>query len=384
MEPLRLLHVFPSFNPGGAELRVVRIMNAIGERARHGVLALNGKYGAREHIDRAVAAVFLEPPPPGRPPAYWSALRALIRAQRPDLLLTYNWGSMDAVTASWLGTGCPLLHNECGFAADEAAGLKRRRVIARRILLRRAYGVAVTAKVMRETVIHRFGVPPEKVFWIRTGVDVERFRPGSGSPWRAAAGVGETDLLFGFVGAFRAEKDLPFLVRAFAGAAIPGAKLALVGDGPCRGELEQLVRELGVSRSVLLPGYAAAPEDVLRAMDVFVMSSSTEAAPNSLLEALASGLPVVATDVGDIRELLGAEAGESVVAAGDLSGYSAALRRRAESAEERKRSGDANRTRVASRHSFAAMVSAYEALYVAAAKNLPAERHLVKKSNGLS
>ncbi len=239
---------------------------------------------------------------------------------------------MDAVTASWLGTGCPLLHNECGFAADEAAGLKTRRVLARRVLLRRAYGVAVTAKVMRETVVRRFGVPARKVFWIPTGVDVDRFRPGDGRSRREAMGIRKSDLVFGFVGAFRPEKDLTFLIRAFALAAIPNSKLVLAGEGPCRAEMEALIQSLGLSGSVLLPGYAAAPEELLRALDVFVLSSMTEATPNSLLEAMSCGLPAVCTDVGDIRDVLGDSAENSTPPAGDLT----LMRRRSSS---RRQSG---------------------------------------------
>ena len=188
MNALRLMHVFPSFNPGGAELRMARIMNGLGARANHAVLALNGMVGAREHIDDSVPVHFIEPPPPSRQLAYVRALRRIIAAEAPDLLLTYNWGSMEAVMASWV-SGLPLVHNECGFGADEATRLKLRRVLARRVLLRRAYGVAVTANVMRETVMRRFGVPSRKVFWIRTGVDVERFRPGDGQAWRDSAGI---------------------------------------------------------------------------------------------------------------------------------------------------------------------------------------------------
>ena len=295
------------------------------------------------------------------------ALRRIIGAERPDLLLTYNWGSMDAVTASWL-SGLPLVHNECGFGADEARRLKLRRVLARRVLLRRAYGVAVTANVMRETVMRRFGVPSRKVFWIPTGVDVERFQPGDGQAWRNGVGIRKTDIVFGFLGALRPEKNLNFLLRAFCRAAIPGAKLVVAGEGACRAELEALIQQLGLSGSVLLSGHAPAPEVLLRALDVFVISSTTEATPNSLLEAMACGLPAVCTDVGDIGEMLGKEADNSLTQSGDLSAFAAALVNQALSGEKRRRAGEANRRRVVERHSLAKMIAGYEALYRAAAE----------------
>jgi glycosyltransferase involved in cell wall biosynthesis len=188
------------------------------------------------------------------------------------------------------------------------------------------------------------------------------FRPELPRSWREEAGAGRDELLFGFLGALRPEKNLELLLRGFALANIANARLALIGDGPCRPGLERLAAELGIGGRVIFAGRADQPALALPALDVFAMSSSTEQMSNAMLEAMATGLPVVTTNVGDSRELLGKEGGV-VTPAGDLGGYASALRAMAESAPLRRQAGAANRRRAVAEYSNERMVRAYEALY---------------------
>src|SRR5687767_1172534 len=127
IRPLHLLHVFPTFGPGGAEIRVTKIMNALGHEAVHTILALSPDWRARDYIQPQIKTTFL-PPPPGRGSLlYFLELRKVLWAEKPDLLLTYNWGAIQSVMAGRLAT-CPIVHNECGFGVDEAISLKLRRI----------------------------------------------------------------------------------------------------------------------------------------------------------------------------------------------------------------------------------------------------------------
>jgi glycosyltransferase involved in cell wall biosynthesis len=363
---LRFLHIFPNFGPGGMELRVTRIINGMGPDISHTILALLGNYDARAFIDPGVRVECLASRPgTGLIRSVW-ALRALLQEVKHDLLLTYNWGSMDAVLSTWTTGFRPMVHHECGFGPEESVGLKRRRIWARRILLRRVLGVAVTSRTLREITIQQYGVPPGKVRWIRTGIDVERFRPGLTREWRRQAGVGDDELLFGFVGVLRTEKNLPFLLRAFAKAGISNARLVLVGDGAERLALEQTAREEGIAGRVLFTGRVPEPAVYLAALDVFLLCSTTEQTSNALLEAMSCGLPAVSTDVGDSREMLGNTGSPAIVPPGDLEGYAAALRTLAGSAECRERLGTANRKRCLEQYRVERMVREYEALYRAA------------------
>ena len=113
-------------------------------------------------------------------------------------------------------------------------------------------------------------------------------------------GIDDETVVYGFAGGLRGEKNLHLLLKAFGEAALPdNSHLALVGDGPDRAELEQLAARLGIGPRVSFRGHASDMSQVMPAFDVFVMSSRTEQTPNALLEAMACGLPVIATDVGD-------------------------------------------------------------------------------------
>src|SRR5262249_1164874 len=126
-------------------------------------------------------------------------------------------------------------------------------------------------------------------------------------------------------------------------------------------------RELGLGERVHLAGHRAAPQDDYRAMDAFALSSDTEQMPVALLEAMASALPVAATDVGDVRRILPPEQGELVVPAGPEPGALArALARLVDDAALRAQLGRANRERVEREYSFAGMVAAYRAVYARA------------------
>ena len=360
------LHIFPNFGPGGMELRVTRIINGMGPGVRHTILALLGTYDAREFIDPRIQVEY--PTPPARTSIfpYVRELRKVIRKHKPDILLTYNWGAIDAVLSAWTAYSGPLIHHECGFGAEESQRLKPARVWARRILLRRAFAVAVTSRTLRDISVQQFKVPPKKVRWIRTGVDLQRFRPGLSREWRLQAGIRDDELLFGFVGVLRAEKNLGFMLRAFANARIPNARLAMVGDGADRAVLEQAARDEGIADRVIFPGRVPAPDRYLAALDVFLLSSTTEQTSNAMLEAMACGLPAVSTDVGDSRELLGNPGPPAIVPQGDLAAYTEALIVLARSPELRARLGAENRQRCVDQYPLERMVREYEALYDAA------------------
>jgi glycosyltransferase involved in cell wall biosynthesis len=353
------------------ELRVTRIINGMGPAVRHTILPLLGNHDAGEFIDGGIPVEYLTPPAKTNVLAYLLAIRGILRKHKPDLLLTYNWGSIDAVLSASMAGFRPIVHHECGFSSEESVKLKTRRVLARRVLLRPVFAVAVTSKALREISIQQFKIPPDKVRWIRTGVDGERFRPGLSRDWRRQAGVRDEELLFGFVGVLRAEKNLGLILRAFAAARIPNAKLALVGDGAERSRLEQAAREEGIAERVLFPGRLSDPAACLAALDVFLLSSCTEQTSNALLEAMACGLPAISTDVGDSRELLGDAGPPAVVPSDDLQAFTNALTVLARDPELRGRLGAANRQRCLEQYPLERMVREYEGLYQAACAQSP-------------
>jgi L-malate glycosyltransferase len=361
------MHIFPSFAPGGAELRVAKIIN--GTDFRNTILALTGDYSAAPHIRPGNTVDYLEPPPGRGGLLFFRRLGKLIRETRPDVVLTYNWGTIDAVAAAVLRRLCPVVHNECGLGADEAAHLKARRVLARRVLLNHVFATVVTSRAMQSICLEKYRLQASQVRFVRTGVDAEHFHPGISRTWRSELAIDDSEFVIGFAGALRPEKDVGLLIRAFASARIPRSRLLIIGDGPCRGALENLARELTIGESVIFAGYQTDVAARLPALDLFCLSSATEQTSNALLEAMACGLPAVATDVGDSRELLGMSAASAVIPPGDVDAYASALRALAAAPELRARWGAENCDRCRNAYSLDRMIREYEALYYAAARS---------------
>jgi glycosyltransferase involved in cell wall biosynthesis len=358
-----LLHVFPGFGPGGTQLRMVSIMNALGDAFRHQIVSLDGIVDATDALGADVHVELKAAPSPGGFLARLWSFRKMVEDLRPDLVLTYNWGAIEAVAGARIADRCAIIHNECGFGPDEAFVLKRRRVWLRRLLLKGLFRTVVTSHAMLKIARFRYRLPAHKVQLIPTGVDVGTYKPGHNAAGRLAIGAGEDTVVFGYHGGLRSEKHLPMLLRAFHEARIPGSKLMLVGSGPCREELRDLAGKLQIANSVLFVGHAADPLPYLHMFDVFAMSSATEQVSNAMLEAMACGLPVLCTDVGDSRELLGPEGEFCVVTPGDVCGMASRMRQIAGSPDQRSASGSANRTRCIARYSREAMVSGYSALF---------------------
>ena len=365
----RLLHVFPTFGPGGTELRMASIINGLGEAFVHTIVALNGQKGAAERLNPDVAVEFLQAPSGRGSLLYPLALRRAVLSARPDLLVTYNWGAIDAVLGCMIAPPCPMVHNECGFGPDEASHLKTRRVWVRRVALRRVFCTIVVSRLLHRLARTRFLLSEAKLRFIQTGVDTERFTPRRNRELRRQWGIDDETVVFGFAGGLRGEKNLHLLLTAFSEATLPGdARLVLIGDGPDRAELEQLVENLGIRERVSFRGHTSDISQVMPAFDVFVMSSRTEQTPNALLEAMACGLPVIATDVGDCAALVGASGASFIVGSNDRAGYAGALGRMAASKHLRAELGALNRSRAVTEFSKMRMIQEYREVYEAAVR----------------
>jgi glycosyltransferase involved in cell wall biosynthesis len=364
---VRILHLHSTFAAGGKEVRATRLMNAFGAAARHTVLsAVPGALGARALIATGIDAAFPdEPALHGLPEP--RRYRALARAMAEhDLVLSYNWGSMDGVMAHrLLGRAMrlpPLVHHEDGFNADEM----RRRVAKRNLFRRAAMGTARAVVVPSETLATiartEWRRPQRRLRLIANGVAVDRFaglpEPGAIPGFRRVPG----EVVIGTIAGLRAVKNLPRLVRAFATLSVP-ARLVIVGEGPEREAIAAAAAAAGVADRVLLPGFVADAARYVGHFDIFALSSDSEQAPISLVEAMAAALPVVATDVGDVCRMVSPDNRRFVLGTDDEAGFAAALGRLAGNRDLRQRIGAANRATARERFDERAMIAAYATLY---------------------
>ncbi|HVS17733.1 MAG TPA: glycosyltransferase [Planctomycetota bacterium] len=365
--PPRLTHVFPTFVAGGSQVRATDLMNAFGARFEHEVVALDGHTQARERVGPDVRLACLEAPPKAGSLTVARRLRALLVERRPALLLTYNFGAVDALVAA-RGLGLAAVHHEDGFHADEARRLKRRRNWLRRLALGAATQLVVISRNLERIALEDWRQPRERVLYVPNGIDVASFaRERAPTGLREELGIPTTALAVGSVGHLRPEKNLARLFEAAAIAVRGGCDLHLVvlGDGPERAALEERARAAPLAGRVHFLGFRSDPRPAYRALDAFALSSDTEQMPMALLEAMAAGLPCVSTEVGDVRAMLPEAQGEFLVApdAHAAAGLAAALARLGTDSGLRERLGRANAARAAERFERGAMVATYAELY---------------------
>jgi glycosyltransferase involved in cell wall biosynthesis len=355
-----LLHVYPGFGVGGAQVRFAAIANHYGGTWRHAIIAMNGDIACRERLAPELDVVFPAVDiRKGDMTGNVARFRRVLRELRPHALVTSNWGSIEWAMANALPLTAPLVrhvHIEDGFGPEERARQLRRRVLTRRLFLRHAM-VVVPSRVLWRIATDIWRLHPARVRYVPNGIDLGRF---AGPAEAIFPGEGP---VIGTVAALRAEKNLSRLLRAFRlVVADTPARLVIVGDGPRRAGLEALAGELGVAEAVTFTGHVAQPQALYRGFDLFALSSDTEQMPLSVLEAMAAGLPVAATDVGDIREMLAAE-NAALVTTLDDAALAAALRAALRAPDRSRAIGKANRAKAERDYAQERMFAAYGELF---------------------
>ena len=361
---VRLLHVFPSFGQGGVPLRICDLANRLGERYRHSFLALDGDLAARARLAPSLGARCRALPLSRY--GLWATMKAyrrLFRDERPDLLLTYNWGAVECALANSLLRPLPHIHFESGFGPEEAERQLKRRVLFRRLALRRSHRIVVPSRRLFELATGDWRLDRARVQLIPNGVDAARFdgRPGRSVPL-AGAGDAKT-VTIGTVAPLRPEKNLGRLLAAFAGLERDDLRLVIAGDGSERQALEGLAGRLGIARKTRFLGHREDVPAVLGSLDIFALTSDTEQMPNSLLQAMAAGRPVVAVDVGDVATILPPASRAFVCAKEDRAGFMRILLRLIDDAALREELGRANQAHVRAVYGLDRMVETYRALF---------------------
>ena len=364
--PLHVLHVFATFVPAGPQTRTAGVLAALGTTWRHTIVAMDNRTAASEILADELDITIRDAPPKAGLFTTLRALRGMIEELQPDLVCTYNWGSIETVMAVRSLTGMPLIHHEEGFGPEEASSFFKRRIWMRRFLLKRVPALVVPSHNLGAIARRLWKVPERQLHVVANGVDLGRFGPGGGN-LRAELGIPSAAVVVGSVGHLRPEKNYGRLVEAFAQAKQTCAEelhLLLVGDGVCKDELEQLGRGLGVADCLHFAGHREDTADSYRTMDIFCLSSDTEQMPISLVEAMATGVAVAGTDVGDIKVMVPEVSTADVVPLADcpgaLAGRIAAL---AADPEARRKKGRAAQAKAVKEYGFESMLEVYKGLY---------------------
>ncbi|WP_445505206.1 glycosyltransferase [Microvirga sp. G4-2] len=361
--PLAVEMVLPSLETGGMETMTVALAQALAARGhRVGVTCLQREGELAEGLRRAGIPVALVPCP-GTAPILspHQGLRRHFAARAPDVIHAQNGVWAKAALAARAAGVPAVVHTAHGFSLDEPwfgdalrwwAGLRTDMVVAVSIPL-------------REHLVRKARIPASRVVTIINGIDTTRFTPrGTRGILRAALGIGPDAPLIGCVARLDPIKNHVLLLEAMALLIrqIPDARLALVGDGPLREALRERAEALCLEGKVLFAGTLADTATAYRDLDIFVLPSVSEGTSISVLEAMASGTPVVATAVGGTPRLLDGGCG-TLVPSGDAAAMAEAIQRLLSDPIGRARMARTARERISEEFGHAAMVRAYEKLY---------------------
>ena len=376
-----VIHVVYSFDVGGLENGIVNLINHMpADRFRHMIVALTQCVPAfSERIQRHDVEFISLHKGVGHGLKLYPALFRLFREKKPAIVHTRNLAALEMVIPAWLA-GVPVrIHGEHGWDSFDREGTSRKYRIVRKLYspFVSRY-VALSRKI--ESYLHdKVGIAAGRVRRICNGVDASRFVPAPvrqeipGSPFNDPALS-----VFGAVGRLQAVKDHASLIRAF-GVFVRGnpeaaqrARLMIVGGGPLQGMLQDLIRAEQLDGHVWLAGERSDVPSMMRGMNVFLLPSLSEGISNTLLEAMATRLPIIATDVGGSAELVVDGTTGRLVPPADVARLAEAIAELFADPERAVAMGKAGCERVQAQFSLDAMVRAYLSLYeeqVKAARN---------------
>jgi sugar transferase (PEP-CTERM/EpsH1 system associated) len=365
-------HVIYRLDVGGLENGLVNLINRIpAERFRHAIICLTDYSAFRRRIQRGDVSVFTLNKPPGNSPVLHVKLWRLFMQLRPDIVHTRNLAALEGNLPARLA-GVPVrIHGEHGRDIDDLDGRNTKRQVMRRLFKPFVHHYIAVSRDLESYLEQKVRVHPSRITQIYNGVDSERFHPAGEERGEVpcAGFAGKGDFVIGTVGRMQDVKDQLTLARAFVRLTqgTPQAeqrlRLVMLGDGPLRERVRVLLADAGVQQFAWLPGEHDDVPRIMRSFDLFVLPSLAEGISNTILEAMASGLPVLATAVGGNPELVEPGVTGTLVPRNDPESMARAMRVYAESAELCRRHGSAARRAVEQRFGMEAMVNAYMAVY---------------------
>jgi sugar transferase (PEP-CTERM/EpsH1 system associated) len=362
-----VVHLIYRLDFGGLETLLVDCINHMPpERYRHAIVCLTDYTAFADKITRPGVELFALHKQPGLGLGIHVKLFKLLRELRPAVLHTYNFACAEYAVPAW-AAGVPVrIHAEHGRDASDPQGLNRKHNFLRRALVPFIDRYVPVSHDLARWLDQVVNIPAAKSELIMNGVDTVRFAPqlpAASLPWAAGPFV------IGTVGRLQDVKDQATLIDAFAllcerrPEARADLRLAVVGDGPLRERLAQKAQDAGVADLVWFPGARNDIPELMRSFDVFALSSIAEGTPVTLLEAMSCGVPVVATNVGGIPEVVQDGVNGALVPASDAQALAEALGRYVDDRARVSAHGAAARERIERHYSVAAMVGAYTALY---------------------
>ena len=366
-----IAHIIYRLDTGGLENGVVNLINHMPANLyRHAVIALTEVTDFKNRIQRDDVLFISLNKAPGHGIWLFPKLFRIFRQLRPAIVHSRNLAALEAQLPAW-AAGVPVrIHSEHGRDVEDINGSKTTYRWVRRFYRPFVSYYLALSRDLAQYLIGIIRVPPNKVLQVYNGVDSIRFHSGSADQTAVGCPFSRPEhWLVGTVGRMQTVKDQPTLARAFiraleiAPTLRQRLRLVMVGDGPLRDECRQLLETAGVGELAWLPGERKDIPEIMRGFDCCVLPSLSEGISNTILEAMASGLPVIATDVGGNADLVIAGKTGQVIPAADPEAMAQEIVHLATQTDIARNMGRAGRLVAEEKFSMKAMVAAYQGTY---------------------
>lgn len=369
-----IAHVVYRFDTGGLENGVANLINHLpADRFDHAVIALTEVTGFKHRVTRSGVSFHALDKQPGHGVGLYTDLYRLFRRLRPTIVHTRNIAASEAQWPAALARVPVRIHGEHGWDVGDVAGGRRSHHLQRRLVRPFVHRFVALSTEIRRYLEERVGVPAERITQICNGVDTERFVPAD-RRLQTHGPIGQRfrdDQLFfiGTVGRLSPVKHQRLLVDAFVRASAlapelaPRLRLVIAGDGPDRAAIERQVQASGCAERIWMAGNRDDVPGLLSGLDLFVLPSLAEGISNTILEAMASGVPVLATRVGGNAELVMNGNTGVLVPSNDVEAMATAIVEYAAHPDRVDVHGTNAREIAVARFSIEAMVDRYAELY---------------------
>jgi sugar transferase (PEP-CTERM/EpsH1 system associated) len=371
-QPPLIAHILYRFAVGGLENGVVNLINQIPEtQYRHVVISLTDATDFKNRIKRDDVDVYCLGKKPGHDFGLYLRLWKLLRRLKPDITHTRNLAALEMVVIAMLAGVKKRVHSEHGWGINDLHGANRKHQKLRSYMSKLTHSYIGLSKHIINYLHNGVGIPSNKLTQIYNGVDADRFMTNTGNSGdtHLPNGFEEDTIIIGTVGRMEAVKSQTTLAEAFVllgndcDELKSKLRLVMIGDGDLRIESQNIIDKAGLSNQCWMPGARDDVAAIMNKMDIFVLPSRNEGISNTILEAMATGLPVVATRVGGNPELVSEQETGLLVEPDNPYEMMLALKKYVQNAALREDHGHAARERVTKHFRIEHMVDNYLSVY---------------------
>ncbi len=378
--PPLIAHVIFRLDVGGLENGLVNLINHMpSDRYRHAIICLTDATAFAQRLQKPDVEIVCLRKSPGTD---WGSFRDFFQTMKrlkPCLVHTRNLAGLEYLVPAACAGVSGRVHGEHGRDTYDLDGTNWKYLTLRRLLNPLVSGYTTVSQDLAHWLSEVVGIQSSRIRQIYNGVDIDKFHPGIGG--RESIGpsgfIRPESVVIGTVGRMLPVKDQLTLVRAFILLVSQNVewrkllRLVVVGDGPLREEAMKLLCQAHVEDLTWFSGEREDIPELLRGMDVFVLPSIAEGISNTILEAMATGLPVIATQVGGNSELVVDGQTGTLVSASQPSEMASAIGTYLSTSERRSVHGQASRARVERFFSLDAMVQGYMTVYDSVREGFP-------------